>query len=360
MALPAPSPFVGIKGKQETVMSRRLLAASWTLCVALAACGLGMAQTVDQPSARWITAVSGKGAPSVSTSSDARSDRARVKEEVKHRPSSFVHAARVVTVDPMAEPDKLAAPKTSTARPAKAKSVDPIVKSTPVLRRVTQKKASGHVAADPFERRRSNTISHKHGAKSKLVEDALPVEKPKSAKPLVHRGGRPDMMATAARDETQTKSEDRENTTTAGTAVSMILKLAVVVVLAYLTVRGLKWLSERKPNSPRATRDMQVIDTVRLSNSNSVHLIAVKGKTMVIGCSSGQVNLLGEFEGEELPETTDPTDNRFAEYLAKYSGSSFEKTPAGRVAGMLRDCTAHLRSRKVGGAQHSQEVGNDS
>jgi hypothetical protein len=72
----------------------------------------------------------------------------------------------------------------------------------------------------------------------------------------------------------------------------------------------------------------------------------IGGKKILLGSSAGQVSLLREFDEEDALDAEPVVENRFAEYLSKYSGGSFEKTPAGRVAGLLRDCATHLKARQ--------------
>lgn len=333
-------------------MSRPVLAAVGALCVALAACGTVLAQDSDAPSARWVSAVAEKGRPAVA---HAKSDRVSVREEARPAPVPKARSsAKVVTIAPIASPARVIAPIGD--KPSKRTSVrshsKPLSKGHPKVRNpkaVTPKLAVKHV--------------HQPVA-PKPVKVAISTAKPKTvvADAPRHRGGRPDVMALAARDDLREKTENKEGSTTAATAISMIIKLVVVLALAYLTVRVLKWFSDRKPMAPRINRNMKIVDTIRLSNTNSVHLITVKGKSMLVGCSAGQVSLLGEFEGEQQPESEDtPVDNsKFAEYLAKYSGASNDKTAAGRMSGLLKDCATYLRTRQLDNPAAQTAGGGDT
>lgn len=136
------------------------------------------------------------------------------------------------------------------------------------------------------------------------------------------------------------------------TGVSVILKLAVVLALAYGTILALKSLSAKRDSFGRTNGELKVTDTVKLSQTNSLHVVDFNGKRLLVGSSAGQVNLLREFDGEAAEQTEtiespaeQPTESRFSEYLARYSGASFQNSATARMAGLLRDCAAHLRNR---------------
>ncbi len=58
-------------------------------------------------------------------------------------------------------------------------------------------------------------------------------------------------------------------------------------------------------------------------------MVDFNGKKMLVGCSAGRVNLLQEFENEELPQDEPVAEGRFAEYLTKCSAASFRKPRLG-------------------------------
>ena len=156
---------------------------------------------------------------------------------------------------------------------------------------------------------------------------------------------RPDKVAAMAEHEDRESSSDRQSPSAAATALSMLLKLGFVLALAYATIWALKLLSSRREVSPRVRRDLRIVDTVKLSSTSSLHVVDVKGKVLLIACSGGRIDLLREFEGgDEQPDNAPAS--RFAEYLARYSGASFQTSPAGRIAGLLRDCAAYLQGRR--------------
>lgn len=163
---------------------------------------------------------------------------------------------------------------------------------------------------------------------------------------------RPDKIALlAAAEERREQPQRKEEPGLIVSVLSMMIKLAVVLGLVYLTILALKWFSAKKDALPRNQREMKIGDTLRLSSTNSLHLVSVKGKTLLVGCSSGQVNLLREFDDERLEEEpSEAPSGRFAEYLEKYSTASAQSGAAGRVAGLLRDCAMQLK--KMRGNSH--------
>jgi len=187
------------------------------------------------------------------------------------------------------------------------------------------------------------------------VEERPVVEK--SVQPTTAKG-RPDKIAMLANLEKK-QTPVKQDSITAKTILTTILKLAVVLVLAYLTILVLKWLSVKKDAPGRESRNAECglrnRETLRLSPTSTLHLVDVKGKTLLIGCASGQVSLISEFgrEGgsEEASSSQPETDGKFAEYLEKYSEDAQKHGPAGRVAGLLRDCTAYLKERSAGGGK---------
>ena len=166
-------------------------------------------------------------------------------------------------------------------------------------------------------------------------------------------GRRQDRIALFRTQARQRRAPAKQELSLPKAALGMFLKLAAVLALAYFSIRALKMLSAGRMCSPRIGPDLKVVNTVRLSSASSLHVVDFKGKTMLVGCSSGQVNLLREFEGVVEPDTGVAQDGRFAAYLEKYSGESGQNTAAKRVAGVLRDCAVYLQSRR--GAPSSGE-----
>jgi len=159
--------------------------------------------------------------------------------------------------------------------------------------------------------------------------------------------GRVDKVALMTKQAKAGRQASRENPSSVGLGLSIIFKLGVVLALAYLTMLALKSVCAKTSALPRARPGLSIVDSVKLSQSSSLHLVEVNGRTLLIGSSSRQVNLLQEFDTDEPEESTSASSGGFAEYLGKYSGDSSQKTSVGRVAGMLRDCADHFKRRQA-------------
>jgi hypothetical protein len=96
---------------------------------------------------------------------------------------------------------------------------------------------------------------------------------------------------------------------------------------------------------------------MKLSTGGNLHLVNVRGRTLLVGCTAGQVNLLSEVGDSETPEPDQAASHRFAEYLEKYYTGPKSAGPATRIARLLRDCTAHLRRSRHGAEAGRVEAG---
>lgn len=225
-------------------------------------------------------------------------------------------------------------------------------KTTSQTRRAAKKQEPA-ATARVVVREVTGTSTHQLSDKtSPSLDDSItPVEAAANVSPKSSR--RPDKVAMISYAKQDSKPAKEENGLSAGTIFRTVFNLAIVLGLAYLTILILKWFSNRKGIAPhQASNSLRVMDTLRLSPTNTLHIVNAKGKTLLIGCSSGQVNLLEEFDEDVEDESIDlPANGRFAEYLAKYSEASGHKTPASRIAGALRDCTEYLNKRNPGAAK---------
>ncbi len=73
-------------------------------------------------------------------------------------------------------------------------------------------------------------------------------------------------------------------------AAQMLSKTALVLGLLFLTLAGLK----RWQTGAVRTKQLSVIETLRLSPRQSLHLVRVGGRHLLIGASEAQVSLLTE------------------------------------------------------------------
>lgn len=84
-----------------------------------------------------------------------------------------------------------------------------------------------------------------------------------------------------------------------GTILDLTWKLLLVLGLAVLAMRGLRWLST--PN-PGAASSMRVLGRVGLGSQQSLVLLSVGSKRLVLGVTPQQITLLTELSPADLPE----------------------------------------------------------
>jgi len=104
-----------------------------------------------------------------------------------------------------------------------------------------------------------------------------------------------------------------------------------------------KLVTSRKNGAHCSGGHLRVVDTARLSATNSLHVVSAGGKLFLIGCSGNRTDLLGELGSADELDTAAASTGRFAEYLSKYSRE--DTTPARRLAGLLRDCAVGMRQK---------------
>jgi flagellar biogenesis protein FliO len=90
----------------------------------------------------------------------------------------------------------------------------------------------------------------------------------------------------------------------------LVIKLAIVVGLIYLTVFLLKLLMSRKPLTlGRVTQgEIQVLETVALGSNRALHLVAVGEQRLLLASTTNNVHLLCDVEQENAspPVTASP------------------------------------------------------
>lgn len=156
---------------------------------------------------------------------------------------------------------------------------------------------------------------------------------------------RPDKIKLLRKHQASEKKESSDRSTLPATILSTVLKLSLVLVLAYATILALKWMSDRRQIPLRIGREIRPMETIRLTPSSTLHVISVRGKNLLIGCSGNNMSLVCELEKDEGLEREETAQDRFIEYLARYSGERRENSPAVRIGGLLKDCAAYLRNR---------------
>lgn len=169
---------------------------------------------------------------------------------------------------------------------------------------------------------------------------------------------RPDKIASlAGLGEAPVKND---SSLTGKALFSTFMALLLVLGLAYGTILLIKWVSGQRGMTPSGSGKMRVLESARLSQTGTIHIVNVKGKRLLIGSASGQVTLLQELEPDDEEEQVAEESSNFAGYLEKYSKAGNGETPASRIAGFLRDSSQQLKekykahnSSKTGGGKES-------
>ncbi len=171
---------------------------------------------------------------------------------------------------------------------------------------------------------------------------------------------RPDKVALMNRAAKSTASRHAPEPITMATVARTVLSLGFVLVLAYLVIAGIKVLSNRNGVAPNRMGDIRIMDTVHLSQGNSIHLINVRGKVLLIASSTGRISLLDQMDPEPESVGAQKDNNQFAEYLARYSKNGSGDGTTTRISGLVRDCADYLRQRHArSGASKRSDFRND-
>lgn len=130
-------------------------------------------------------------------------------------------------------------------------------------------------------------------------------------------------------------------------AASFILKLGLVLVLAYLTILGLKRFSVLRGSSLCSSQRIKVIENSSLGASKMLHLVEIGPKRLLLASTQNQVSLLAELQPEDLPEISSPVETGgFKEQLAMFLGvTPGTDTTESNIAQMLRQSTACLQDK---------------
>jgi flagellar biogenesis protein FliO len=248
---------------------------------------------------------------------------------------AFGMGSRMVSPEPAALPALEPVPAAKVSKQTNH-SAPPAKRQVPIKGSGTSQMSSMSVTELPSRPPKAHV-----GASRPAVSSAAPGNV--MARPI----GRPDKVALLAtlKDEPEKVPARRE--VTAKAVLYMIVKMAFVLALAYVTILVLKWVSNRSQPVSQSSQNLRVLDTIRLSQNSALHLISAKGRLLLVGCSPGQVNLLQELNSADASDSTEPVNTRFAEYLAKYSQGDGNASPAARIGGLIRDCTAYLRKRHL-------------
>lgn len=131
-------------------------------------------------------------------------------------------------------------------------------------------------------------------------------------------------------------------------ALGVIGSLALVVVLLYATLWGVKAFVLRKGGVAGRTSLIRVWETVHLSPHRALHVIEVGGQLLLVGATDNQVSLVAELDREALAEH-DPFGARLAQAMAQPASVSPTHIDAAAALAGLRDAIGQLRNVRAGG-----------
>jgi flagellar biosynthetic protein FliO len=104
-------------------------------------------------------------------------------------------------------------------------------------------------------------------------------------------------------------------------AFDLILKLGIVILLIYASLVGLRKLQLKSRNSGNDGAAIRLLETRALGKEKALHLVVVGEKTLLIGATEHQLNLIAELADTSTPLVEEPS--AFEETL-----SQAEKQPA--------------------------------
>ncbi|MBM4423033.1 MAG: flagellar biosynthetic protein FliO [Chloroflexi bacterium] len=106
----------------------------------------------------------------------------------------------------------------------------------------------------------------------------------------------------------------------AAAAVQAMTKTAIVLGLLFLTLAVLK----RWQVTASRGKQMSVVETLRLSPRQALHIVRVGERTLLIGASDTQISLLTDVEPIDSAEPPAP-QNAFADFLAQWQNPASAK-----------------------------------
>lgn len=116
-----------------------------------------------------------------------------------------------------------------------------------------------------------------------------------------------------------------------GELVSLAWRLALVVVIIFVSIAGLRWWGKRATGPKSSTGFLRVVDTLAISNGRSIHLVALGDRVIAVGATAQQISLLNELSEEEankvLEETARPEEQPFSQFATQL----FESMRRGRA-----------------------------
>lgn len=133
------------------------------------------------------------------------------------------------------------------------------------------------------------------------------------------------------------------------TALDTGLKLAVVLGLLFLSLKGLRWLQKKGFQQTDGSPTIQVLETVGLAPGRNLHLIVAGDKTLLVGSTESQVSFLTEVSSAPvpLPDTEVETENNEDRADVTITTADTPAIPSRRPEAMEAPFAATLAQREA-------------
>ncbi len=125
--------------------------------------------------------------------------------------------------------------------------------------------------------------------------------------------------------------------------IDVVLKLALVLALVYVSMVGLRWLKKGKSHNLAGGATINVLETTGLAPGRSLHLVVVGEKTLLLGATDTHISLLAE-----LPDAAVPLPEESPEFEQVISTHTHAPAPAAApapvpVAAAVDELPPHLK-----------------
>lgn len=107
--------------------------------------------------------------------------------------------------------------------------------------------------------------------------------------------------------------------------IDVVIKLALVLALVYISMIGLRWLKKGKTHHIKTSATINVLETTGLAPGRSLHLVVVGEKTLLLGATDNQISLLAELPDAAVPLPEETED--FARVMSAQTEAAADELP---------------------------------
>jgi flagellar biosynthetic protein FliO len=133
----------------------------------------------------------------------------------------------------------------------------------------------------------------------------------------------------------------------ASTAIWFVVKLALVVALAYCGILGLKKFNGLKVSPLAGGRSMRVKEQVSLGPGRMLQIVEIGERHLLLGSTASQISLITELDSSDIhADALSSTSGGFREQLSAFLGNKQGNIQTAKsVAQMLRETTAGIQDK---------------